>query len=68
MEATAASPFAADRAVMYTFPPCRASPAAVALPIPVFAPVTRNVCSLTRNSPRTIVGRYPRSDAGNGPR
>src|SRR5690349_7998873 len=41
--ATAAAPFSADRLATYTRPPRRASPSAVARPIPVLAPVTRNV-------------------------
>ena len=41
--ATAASPLAWDLAAIHTRPPRLASPAAVARPIPVFPPVTRNV-------------------------
>ena len=41
--ATASSPFSRDLDATKTRPPCRASPAAVARPIPVLAPVTRNV-------------------------
>ncbi len=43
IDATAASPLAADRAATYTRPPRAASPSAVARPIPVLAPVTRKV-------------------------
>ena len=57
MDATAASPLAADRAATYTRPPRRASACAVARPIPVFPPVTRNVCSLI-SAPAKTVDRY----------
>src|SRR5215469_6707192 len=59
IRATAASPFGRDRQARYTRPPRRAKSAAVARPIPVFAPVTRNVCPLSSPTHFTSIRSEP---------